>query len=74
MIPNSQLVVFPYPPDSPEDWVVELFLNPSSNWLWVAVSVVVTSVALLASIVILPWRNLKADLLLQRKAERFFTF
>eukprot|EP00474_Spongospora_subterranea_P000997 CRZ01455.1 hypothetical protein [Spongospora subterranea] len=74
MIPNSQLVVFPYSPDSPDQWVIELFLNPSTNILWVAVAVAMTSVALIASIVILHWRHLKADMLQQRKAEHFFTF
>ncbi|CEO94364.1 ASPIC/UnbV domain-containing protein [Plasmodiophora brassicae] len=74
MIPNSQLVVFPSPASDPGRWVVELFLLPSSNFLWVFISVLVTSIALAAAIVIMHWRHLKADMLEQRKAEHFFTF
>jgi len=40
LIPNSQIVTIPYPPDQPSNWTPELYLTPSGITLWVIVAVI----------------------------------
>jgi len=40
LIPNSQVVVIPYPADEPSNWRPELYLTPSGITLWIIVAVI----------------------------------
>lgn len=55
IIPNSQLVAIPYPADAPTMWILELYVNPSTHTLWVAIAVFSTLVLIGLPIIIL-WR------------------
>lgn len=61
IIPNSQVVAFPYPPDEPTLWTLELFVKTSGLTLWVIVAVV--SLLLVNSVVIFyfRWREKQED-------------
>ncbi|KAJ3025050.1 UNVERIFIED_CONTAM: T-cell immunomodulatory protein, partial [Siphonaria sp. JEL0065] len=59
VIPNSQLVIVPYEPDSdgPDEWKLELFINPSTLAPWVFVSLLTTLVGLSGVVVFLHYRE-----------------
>jgi integrin alpha FG-GAP repeat containing protein 1 len=41
VIPNSQLIMFPYPITDPDDWTLELFINPSASLLMVSAALAI---------------------------------
>jgi integrin alpha FG-GAP repeat containing protein 1 len=53
LMPNSQLVAIPSPADNIDGWTVELFIDPGSSSLWVAVAIVGTLILLGIPILIL---------------------
>ncbi len=67
MIPNAQLVVFPYPIGDPASWTLELFVSPSKRLFWVCVAFVVTLAALAITIFVFH-RKEKADDTRERRA------
>jgi integrin alpha FG-GAP repeat containing protein 1 len=74
IIPNSQLVIFPYPPDSPADWVLELFISPTRS-LWAVVTSLVVCLILNAAIIAyLHYREKQQDQREKQKNELLFTF
>ena len=74
IIPNSQLIIFPYPPDDPASWTMELFISPSSRLLWVGVSLAVACALLLGLIAFFHWRELKQDERDKKQTEHLFAF
>jgi integrin alpha FG-GAP repeat containing protein 1 len=61
IIPNSQLIMFPYEPWKPENWSLELFVSPSSSLVLVVgvLAAVLTLLALL--IAFFHWKERKQD-------------
>jgi len=74
IIPNSQLVVFPYPHDSPDEWTLELFINPSARLLWVCVAVGVSCVILIIIISYFHYKERKQDEQEKKQTEHLFAF
>lgn len=74
MIPNSQIIVFPYPPEKPQQWFLELLISPSDNVKYVIIAVSSCIVGLGGIILFLHWKERREDEAEKRKAEHFFTF
>ncbi|XP_041123716.1 T-cell immunomodulatory protein-like isoform X2 [Polyodon spathula] len=61
IIPNSQLIVIPYPNNNPRNWSAKLYLTPSNIVLLTAIALIAVCVLILAIIGILHWQEKKAD-------------
>ncbi|XP_076143592.1 T-cell immunomodulatory protein [Alosa pseudoharengus] len=61
IIPNSQLIVIPYPLDDPRSWSAKLYLTPSNIVLLTAIALIGVCVFILVIIGILHWQEKKAD-------------
>ncbi|KYO27269.1 T-cell immunomodulatory protein [Alligator mississippiensis] len=61
IIPNSQLIVIPYPHHAPQSWSAKLYLTPSNIVLLTAIALIGVCVFILAIIGILHWQEKKAD-------------
>ncbi|XP_029464334.1 T-cell immunomodulatory protein [Rhinatrema bivittatum] len=61
IIPNSQLIVIPYPHNDPSRWSAKLYLTPSNIVLLTAIALIGVCVFILAIIGILHWQEKKAD-------------
>ncbi|XP_041078170.1 T-cell immunomodulatory protein isoform X1 [Polyodon spathula] len=61
IIPNSQLIVIPYPHNNPRSWSAKLYLTPSNIVLLTAIALIAVCVFILAIIGILHWQEKKAD-------------
>ncbi|KAG8437335.1 hypothetical protein GDO86_008148 [Hymenochirus boettgeri] len=57
IIPNSQLIVIPYPHDKPRSWSAKLYLTPSNIVLLTAIALIGVCVFILAIIGILHWQE-----------------
>lgn len=68
IIPNSQLVINPFPRHKPSQWKMQLFITPSKNILKTAISLAITMIILIIAISILQFREKKMDEK-ERKAE-----
>ncbi|XP_063044503.1 T-cell immunomodulatory protein [Engraulis encrasicolus] len=61
IIPNSQLIVIPYPLDDPRSWSAKLYLTPSNIVLLTAIALIGVCVFILVIIGVLHWQEKKAD-------------
>ncbi|XP_068173650.1 T-cell immunomodulatory protein [Antennarius striatus] len=61
IIPNSQLIVIPYPHNKPSSWSAKLYLTPSNSVLLTAIALIGVCVFILVIIGILHWKEKKAD-------------
>uniref|UniRef100_A0A3Q2ZG18 Integrin alpha FG-GAP repeat containing 1 n=1 Tax=Kryptolebias marmoratus TaxID=37003 RepID=A0A3Q2ZG18_KRYMA len=61
IIPNSQLIVIPFPHDKPRSWSAKLYLTPSNSVLLTAIALIGVCVFILVIIGILHWKEKKAD-------------
>uniref|UniRef100_A0A8C6T9F5 Integrin alpha FG-GAP repeat containing 1 n=1 Tax=Neogobius melanostomus TaxID=47308 RepID=A0A8C6T9F5_9GOBI len=61
IIPNSQLIVIPYPHNRPRSWSAKLYLTPSNSVLLTAIALIGVCVFILVIIGILHWQEKKAD-------------
>lgn len=74
IIPNSQVVVSPYPHSDPANWLLELYISPSGITLWVTIAVIAWLIVLGAVVLILHWREKKEDEREKREMEHLFSF
>jgi integrin alpha FG-GAP repeat containing protein 1 len=74
MIPNSQIVVFPYPLSSPLYWRIELFISPTDRLLAVFIAFIVTTAACCLVILILHLRERFAEEKLKKQRQKLFAF
>jgi integrin alpha FG-GAP repeat containing protein 1 len=74
MIPNSQILVFPYAEDKPSTWTLELVISPSDSVLYVIISLSACLVVLAAVIGVLHWKERQQDEAEKKKQDHFFTF
>uniref|UniRef100_A0A6Q2XI04 T-cell immunomodulatory protein TIP C2 domain-containing protein n=1 Tax=Esox lucius TaxID=8010 RepID=A0A6Q2XI04_ESOLU len=61
IIPNSQLIVIPYPHNEPRSWSAKLYLTPSNIVLLTAIALIGVCVFILVIIGVLHWQEKKAD-------------
>uniref|UniRef100_A0A3P8S073 Integrin alpha FG-GAP repeat containing 1 n=1 Tax=Amphiprion percula TaxID=161767 RepID=A0A3P8S073_AMPPE len=61
IIPNSQLIVMPFPHNKPRSWSAKLYLTPSNSVLLTAIALIGVCVFILVIIGILHWQEKKAD-------------
>lgn len=61
IIPNSQLIVIPFPHNRPRSWSAKLYLTPSNSVLLTAIALIGVCVFILVIIGILHWQEKKAD-------------
>ncbi|XP_056317946.1 T-cell immunomodulatory protein [Danio aesculapii] len=61
IIPNSQLIVIPYPQNDPRSWSAKLYLTPSNIVLLTAIALIGVCIFILVIIGILHWQEKKAD-------------
>ncbi|XP_072320766.1 T-cell immunomodulatory protein [Eucyclogobius newberryi] len=61
IIPNSQLIVIPFPHDQPRSWSAKLYLTPSNSVLLTAIALIGVCVLILVIIGVLHWQEKKAD-------------
>ncbi|XP_053720455.1 T-cell immunomodulatory protein [Synchiropus splendidus] len=61
IIPNSQLIVIPYPHDYPRSWSAKLYLTPSNSVLLTAIALIGVCLFILVIIGVLHWKEKKAD-------------
>ncbi|KAJ0001940.1 hypothetical protein NQD34_001736 [Periophthalmus magnuspinnatus] len=61
IIPNSQLIVIPFPHNKPRSWSAKLYLTPSNSVLLTAIALIGVCVFILGIIGILHWQEKKAD-------------
>ncbi|MGH0143976.1 UNVERIFIED_CONTAM: hypothetical protein FKN15_002318 [Acipenser sinensis] len=57
IIPNSQLIVIPYPHNNPRSWSAKLYLTPSNIVLLTAIALIAVCVFILVIIGILHWQE-----------------
>jgi len=74
LVPNAQVVVFPHPRDEAELWELELFVAPSAQLLWVAISWAATLTLLAIIIAALHLREQREDEQEKRKHQLLFSF
>ncbi len=74
LVPNGQVVVFPYPPERASEWSLELFVAPSQQLLWVCVSWAAMLTLLAIVIAALHVREQREDEKEKRKHQLLFSF
>ncbi|TRY56730.1 hypothetical protein DNTS_012990, partial [Danionella cerebrum] len=57
IIPNSQLIVIPYPQNDPRSWSAKLYLTPSNIVLLTAIALIGVCIFILVIIGILHWQE-----------------
>mmetsp|Transcript_4851 Transcript_4851/g.12432 ORF Transcript_4851/g.12432 Transcript_4851/m.12432 type:complete len:684 (+) Transcript_4851:70-2121(+) len=61
IIPNSQLIVIPYPPDRPHRWTIELYISKADMLPWVALALSAGLSLIGLSAIALEWRERRED-------------
>jgi integrin alpha FG-GAP repeat containing protein 1 len=74
IIPNSQLVVFPFEPAVVADWTLELLVSPARSLPQVAAAIVIAMAALALSVLYFHLQEKRQDQQEKRKAEHLLTF
>lgn len=74
IIPNSQVVISPYPPTESSNWVIELYISPSSSTVWIALAVCCWLLVIGAAILFLQYREKKQDEKEKKEKEHLFSF
>jgi integrin alpha FG-GAP repeat containing protein 1 len=75
VIPNSQVIVFPYNEENPSSWKIELLISPSESAKYVIAALISTILVLGITIAYLHWKEKKEDQTeKKRSSENMFTF
>jgi len=74
LIPNSQIVGIPYPPNEPTSWQPELYITPSGITLWIVVAIVVLLIIIGIGIIVLTKREKRQDEAEKKEREHLFSF
>eukprot|EP00744_Colponema_vietnamica_P011702 GILI01016452.1.p1 GENE.GILI01016452.1~~GILI01016452.1.p1 ORF type:complete len:661 (+),score=176.08 GILI01016452.1:102-2084(+) len=61
IIPNSQLIAFPYPSGSPDLWELQLFVSPSTMLGWVAIATTASLILISIGIAYFHWKEVRED-------------
>ena len=74
IVPNAQIIIFPYPPSDPDEWTLELFVSPTSHLFWVGISWAAVLTLLAVVIAYLHIKEKREDEKEKRKHQLLFTF
>ena len=74
LIPESQLVAFPYKPENPLDWLLELYVPANTKIMTVALAVIILLVLLIIPIMILFCRERSQDQREKMDSEHLFSY
>eukprot|EP01116_Phalansterium_solitarium_P000950 TRINITY_DN10777_c0_g1_i1.p1 TRINITY_DN10777_c0_g1~~TRINITY_DN10777_c0_g1_i1.p1 ORF type:complete len:720 (-),score=218.54 TRINITY_DN10777_c0_g1_i1:42-2201(-) len=74
IIPNAQVIAFPYEPDKPDDWYLELWVKTSGLLMWVIVGVAVCLVLSGAAVLFFRWREKRQDVLEKQETAHLYHF
>lgn len=74
IIPNSQLVVIPFPPNNPSSWITKLFITPSRALVLTALALIATCLFVGFVIIVLHIREKGQDKLEKRQQAQRFHF
>jgi integrin alpha FG-GAP repeat containing protein 1 len=74
LIPNSQVIALPYPPNSPDDWELELFISPSAVIVWVVFTLGIGLLILGAQAAWFRYREHKEDKAEKQRTAHVFSF
>lgn len=74
IMPNSQVVASPYPPEDVANWVLELYISPSGTTVWIVIAVVCSLVVLGGVVAFLHYREKKQDEAEKKEKEHLFSF
>lgn len=74
IIPNSQLVVIPFPKENPAKWILKLFVKPSQSILITGATLLGTCGFVAGIIGILHWRERREDMKEKRQESHKFHF
>ena len=61
IVPNSQVVAFPYMPETPDTWLLELYVPTDTKIFTVVMALLITMLALGVPIGWLTWKERKED-------------
>eukprot|EP00301_Raphidiophrys_heterophryoidea_P027202 c9540_g1_i1.p1 GENE.c9540_g1_i1~~c9540_g1_i1.p1 ORF type:complete len:684 (+),score=156.54 c9540_g1_i1:67-2118(+) len=70
IVPNSQLIVIPYPRGQPDKWDLEMLIDPADYLVWICVSFGAAIVVLAMTSTVLQYRIKKEDLEEKLKMQR----
>ncbi len=74
VIPNTQLVAVPYPPQQAQLWTLESYIAPSGVTLWVLCAVLSALAANAALIWLFRWREQLEDEREKKASAHLFSF
>jgi len=74
IIPNSQVVIIPYPPSLPDEWTAELYVNPGGALVWITLAFIGALVVIGIIVWILTCQEKKQDAKAKRETEHLFSF
>ena len=74
IIPNSQLVVLPSPPDQPNHWTLQLYLTPSRKILATGIVLLSTCLACALVVLVLHLLERREDKMEKQQASQKFHF
>ena len=74
IIPNSQVIVIPYPLDRPDQWVNKLYITPSKALKLTAAALVVVCLLVAVVIAILHYREKRVDRIEKLQQAQTFHF
>jgi len=74
LIPNSQIVAIPYPPDIPTSWTPELYITPSGSILWIIVASISSALFFGIIVIVLTYMENKQDEKEIKETQHLFSF
>eukprot|EP00762_Andalucia_godoyi_P001848 ANDGO_06018.mRNA.1 T-cell immunomodulatory protein homolog len=74
LIPNAQVIAINYPPSSPDEWQLEMFISPAAIILWMIFTLGLIFLALGIPIAVYKWRELKEDKEEKQRTAHLFSF
>ncbi|KAL0239299.1 hypothetical protein PCE1_004987 [Barthelona sp. PCE] len=74
IVPKGRVYIFPYPWNNPTFWFLELFVTPSSNWVFILVVTLICLAVLGIIIAFLKYKELMEDKAERKREAAVFAF